>query len=64
MNEIDMREFVYHYTPQGWIENIGKVVFVPYWTNEEYEKFKRGIFPNDMEWYYKEGIEVYFKQKE
>jgi hypothetical protein len=61
--EYYLREFVRLYYPKGWIENIQKVMFIPYWTNENYNNFKNG---KDLEFIHpilKEAIEEYFKQE-
>ena len=62
-NEISMRTFVYYYVPKIWKENIGKVCFVPYWTQGEFFIMQRGIFPDEMKWYFKEAIKKYFEEE-
>ena len=59
-NEISMRTFVSFYTPKIWKVPIGNAVFVPYWTQGEFFIMSKGIFPDNMEWYFKEAIKKYF----
>jgi hypothetical protein len=59
MDEITMRNFVYNYTPRIWREKIGRADFVPYWSQGEFFIMRKGIFPDDIKWYFKEAIKEY-----
>lgn len=59
-SEIDLREYVRKYIPDGWKETIETVAFVPYWTKEQYNLIKNGVYPEKMVWYLKAAVESFF----
>lgn len=39
---IDLENFIYRYVPRGWKEHIGRVIFIPRFTEEEMKTILNG----------------------
>jgi len=63
LNEMELRQHIYSYVPKIWRENIGRVAFVPYYTNKDIQDFKAHTFPEQMPWYIREAIEDFLNKE-
>lgn len=62
-SEMSLHDFVSRYIPSNWCESISSCAFVPYWSREQYLKFKNNEYDGmELKWYEKEAIIEFFKQ--
>ncbi len=61
-SEISLHDYVSRFIPPIWVEPIASVAFVPCYTNEQYERMKQGVLPEQTTWYCKQAIESFFKE--
>lgn len=65
---IELYYFISEYIPKGWKEPVGKVDFVPRFTNEEMQNIFNSWMMNefdddfqDMKWYIKDAIKEFLE---
>lgn len=56
----ELENFIRNYVPDGWKEPLHKVMFCPMVYEDNYDKFKNGIFPDNMYEVIKIAIKEYF----
>ena len=63
MTAQSLEDFIYWFTPPGWQEHIGKVMFVPLILDSEMSNIKDGKLPERLQHpRFVEAVNAYFKR--